>query len=141
MSSVRKDYETAGIVITWDAQYCIHSGNCLRGLPQVFDVNARPWITPDEASAEEIARTVERCPSGALTYRRTDGAPQERPPDETLVFPLTNGPLFINGDITIRDAEGNVQRAGTRMTLCRCGASENKPFCDTSHRRISFTSK
>jgi uncharacterized Fe-S cluster protein YjdI len=138
MADVRKDYERDGIVVTWDSQYCIHSANCVRGLPQVFDTNRRPWITPDAAAADEIASVIERCPSGALSYRRTDGALQEQAPDEPFVYPIPNGPLYVNAALTIRDEDGNVQREATRMTLCRCGASENKPFCDSSHLRIGF---
>jgi len=52
-----------------------------------------------------------------------------------------NGPLVVSGPITIVDVEGNEYELppGTAYALCRCGASENKPFCDKSHQRIGFT--
>jgi uncharacterized Fe-S cluster protein YjdI len=66
--SERKAYAGAGIVVTFDAEVCQHSGNCVRGLPQVFDVRRRPWIAPDAAPAADVAAAVARCPSGALRY-------------------------------------------------------------------------
>ena len=66
--SERKAYEGAEIVVTFDASICQHSGNCVRGLPGVFNVRNRPWIAPDGAPAGEVAAQVERCPSGALQY-------------------------------------------------------------------------
>jgi CDGSH-type Zn-finger protein len=55
------------------------------------------------------------------------------------VEPRPNGPLFMRGRLKVVDADGQLIREGTRLALCRCGASENKPFCDGSHRRIDFT--
>ena len=66
--SDRKSYEGAEITVTFDAAVCQHSGNCVRGLPEVFDVRRRPWISPDDAPAARVAEAVERCPSGALRY-------------------------------------------------------------------------
>lgn len=65
-----KAYEGAEITVTFDAGVCEHSGNCVKGLPAVFDLKARPWIAPDAAPADEVAAAVERCPSGALQYTR-----------------------------------------------------------------------
>ena len=107
-------------------------------MPAVFDVQARPWISVDSATVDEIAATVERCPTGALTYHRTDGQPDEQSPSETTVVPWPNGPLMIRGNVEVRDARGELFTAGPRFTLCRCGASQNQPFCDLSHRRIDF---
>ncbi|MFZ4516768.1 MAG: (4Fe-4S)-binding protein [Microthrixaceae bacterium] len=70
-----KDYEGDGIVVHWDAERCAHSGNCVGGLPDVFDTQARPWINPADTAADRIAAAVDACPSRALTYTRTDGAP------------------------------------------------------------------
>lgn len=64
----RKAYTSNDITVTFDAAICEHSGNCVRGLPAVFDTNQRPWIQPANASAEEVADAVRRCPSGALQY-------------------------------------------------------------------------
>jgi uncharacterized Fe-S cluster protein YjdI len=135
---VTRVYETPAIAIEWRAHRCVHSAVCLQGLPEVFDVRRRPWVLPEEASADEIARLVAQCPSGALHFRRLDGGAQEQPDAEPAVITIPDGPLALRGDISIADGDGNLLRRDTRMTLCRCGASENKPFCDASHRNIGF---
>ncbi len=69
-----KTYTNGEVTIVWKAKKCIHSGNCVRGLPEVFKPKARPWIHPDAASSEALIQQVERCPSGALSwYRNADG--------------------------------------------------------------------
>ena len=59
-------YETPDITVTFAPDVCIHSGNCLRGLPLVFDVGRKHWIRPELATATEVAAQIARCPSGAL---------------------------------------------------------------------------
>ena len=113
--------------------------NCVGRLPQVFVPEARPWVVVDAADADAVAAAIESCPTGALRYRRLDGGPQEQPPAETTVEPRQNGPLFVRGAVRIVDPDGRLIREATRVALCRCGASENKPFCDGSHRRVGFT--
>ena len=135
---VKKEYANDSIVVTWEPTYCIHAAKCLQGLPRVFDPMARPWIDVDAASADEIADVVERCPTGALHYRRLDGGEQEREPAETTVEPRPNGPLYVRGTIRIQDPAGHLIREDTRVALCRCGKSSNKPFCDGTHRLIGF---
>ena len=81
------------------------------------------------------------CPTGALHFRRLDGGEQEAPQAKTTVEPRPNGPLFVRGWVRIVDDEGRLIREDTRLALCRCGASANKPFCDGSHRRIGFTTR
>jgi CDGSH-type Zn-finger protein len=106
---------------------------------QVFVPEARPWVVVDAADADAVATAIESCPTGALHYRRLDGGLQEQPPAETTVEPRPNGPLFVRGAVRIVDPDGDLIREDTRVALCRCGASENKPFCDGSHRRVGFT--
>ena len=62
-------YETDEIIVSFDPNICIHSGVCIRGLPDVFDVKRKHWIRPELATAEEVAEQIKRCPSGALQYR------------------------------------------------------------------------
>jgi uncharacterized Fe-S cluster protein YjdI len=137
---VLKQYESSDIVVNWEPKLCIHVSNCVRALPHVFDANARPWVNVDAASADELAAAIESCPTGALSYVRTDGAPQETPESPTKVEPRPNGPLFVRGDIEVIDSAGNVVRRATRVALCRCGQSSNKPYCDLSHRAAGFRS-
>ena len=135
----RRVYANDTIEVHWEPRLCIHVKNCVRGLPGVFDPAARPWVEVDAADAGAIAATVLTCPPGALHYRRLDGGPQEEASGEAAtVAPRPNGPLFVRGPIRIDDAEGRLLREDTRVALCRCGASRNKPFCDGSHRRVGF---
>ena len=75
------EYAAPGIVVTWEPLRCQHSTNCVRGLPQVFDADSRPWIDPTGASVDDIVATVDRCPSYALGYRADDGRTRVAPTD------------------------------------------------------------
>ncbi|WP_017581296.1 (4Fe-4S)-binding protein [Nocardiopsis valliformis] len=68
--SGKKTYEGQSIAVTFEAGRCQHAAECVRGLPEVFDIERRPWIQPDNAAADRTAEVVRRCPSGALEYRR-----------------------------------------------------------------------
>jgi uncharacterized Fe-S cluster protein YjdI len=131
-------YSTEQIAVEWEPRLCIHSARCIAGNPQVFDPGRRPWVMPETAPAGEVAEIIARCPSGALHFRRLDGGAEEPVPDETVVMPLPNGPLLVRGNVVVEDSDGNVFRRNTRMALCRCGQSANRPFCDNTHRRIGF---
>ncbi len=61
-------YSNGKVTIVWKPELCIHSGNCARGLPEVFKPGQRPWITPEDSTTEKIIVQVKKCPSGALTY-------------------------------------------------------------------------
>lgn len=135
---VLRSYEGEGIVVHWEPKLCIHTANCLRALPPVFNVDRRPWVNVTAANAGAIAAAVESCPTGALSYMRTDGEPAEDAPVPARVQPRTNGPLFVRGSIVIIDSQGNAVREATRLALCRCGQSANKPYCDLSHRAAGF---
>jgi uncharacterized Fe-S cluster protein YjdI/CDGSH-type Zn-finger protein len=134
----KRDYRADEVIVHWDSSRCIHTGICLRSLSEVFDVRETPWVNVEAATTDEIVATIEKCPSGALSYTRTNG-PGETPPETTMVVPRPNGPLFVRGRVEVRDAEGALIAAGHRMTLCRCGHSQNQPFCDLSHRDVGFT--
>ncbi len=123
------------IVITFEAKRCIHARFCVLGEPAVFKANVvGPWIAPDDATTTESLVAVARnCPSGAIRYRRKDAGAEETPPPVNLIQLRENGPLALRGDLRV---DGEV--AGVRATLCRCGASSNKPFCDGSHKAIGF---
>ena len=61
-------YSNGEVTIIWQPDLCIHSGNCARGLPEVFKPREKPWINPESATSEEIIAQVKKCPSGALSY-------------------------------------------------------------------------
>lgn len=122
------------IDVGFDGKRCIHSRNCVLTHPEVFVPNAPgEWIYPQAGSAEAIALVAANCPSGAITYRRHDGGPQEAPPVVNLARLRENGPIAINAEIEVA---GEVM---LRATLCRRGQSQNKPFCDGSHDKSGFS--
>lgn len=131
-------YSTEAIAVEWEHRFCIHAARCIRSLPAVFDPKRRPWIVLDGAMADEVAAAIERCPTGALHYRRLDGGPEEVPADPVTVHAVADGPLFMRGAVTLQTEDGRTVRSDSRMALCRCGASANKPFCDNSHRTTGF---
>ena len=133
-----RTYESARIRVLWDATRCIHVANCLRALPSVFDVGARPWVNLEGAPAEEVAAAVRTCPTGALRYEGLGGLPDEVPEEPVSVEIRPNGPLYVRGRVRITRAGAELVTEEARVALCRCGASQNKPFCDNSHRLISF---
>jgi len=132
---VTREYGTDRITVEWRAERCIHSANCIRALPRVFDPRRRPWVDVDAADADAIERAVLRCPTGALAFVRHDGAPQEAPDVTTTLTPIRNGPLYVRGDVEVRGLDGQPIRAGTRVALCRCGLARQIPFCDNTCRK------
>jgi CDGSH-type Zn-finger protein/uncharacterized Fe-S cluster protein YjdI len=122
------------ITVISNGKPCIHSRYCVTGAPKVFLANVQgPWIHPDDMEVGALAAVVHACPSGSLQFRRRDGGAQEEAPPVNLVRTLEGGPYAFRGDLRI---DGKPH--GYRLTLCRCGASKNKPFCDGSHHEIGF---
>jgi len=116
--------------VTWDAKRCIHAAECVKNLPEVFDVDRKPWIQPDNADAKTLMEIIQRCPTGALHLEPNKES--EALPHEVDVVP--DGPLYLSGDCTLKSAEGEVLLTDDRIALCRCGLSANKPLCDGSHK-------
>ena len=135
---VERVYRNDRIAVAWEPKLCIHAGSCFRGLPEVFQPQTRPWIQLEAAPADQIAEVVMTCPTGALHFERLDDGPQEPRPKETTIDVRPNGPLYVRGWMRIVGPGGHLIREDTRIALCRCGHSENKPFCDGSHRRVGF---
>jgi len=124
--------------IYFQASRCIHSRHCVLEEPEVFAANRKgEWIFPDKASPERVARVAKNCVSGAIRYERHDGGENETAPPVNLIRMRENGPLSLRADIKIVAADGAV-RNELRATLCRCGQSKNKPFCDQSHIAAGF---
>jgi CDGSH-type Zn-finger protein/uncharacterized Fe-S cluster protein YjdI len=135
MSDEIEEVRGREVVIRFEGRKCIHSRNCVLGRPDVFVPNvAGEWIHPDRATPEEVAALAANCPSGAITFERLDGAAGERAPIVNLVQIRENGPLALHAPLGIAG-----QDRGYRATLCRCGASRHKPYCDGSHAAAGFT--
>ncbi len=133
-----REYEGEGIVVRYDVRRCIHAEECVHGLPDVFDPERRPWIDAGAAPADRIAAVVCQCPTGALSFERTDGGPAEPVMPHNQIRVEANGPLYVSGDVELTLPDGDVQRE-TRIALCRCGDSKIKPYCDNTHLETGFT--
>jgi CDGSH-type Zn-finger protein/uncharacterized Fe-S cluster protein YjdI len=127
--------EGRDLTLLFDAGKCIHSRFCVTWAPKVFLANVQgPWIHPDAMEVERLVEIAHVCPSGAIRYRRKDGKSDEAAPLVNLVTIRENGPYAVRADMQL-----NGERGTFRATLCRCGASKNKPFCDGSHNEVNFT--
>lgn len=132
-------YSGESVEVTYDVKRCIHAAECTRGLPSVFDTGKRPWVEPDNADPDQLTEVIMRCPTGALHFELTDDGGSEPVPDDNSVTVVPDGPHYLRGDIEIVSPDGTVLLEDTRVALCRCGASSNKPLCDNSHREIGFS--
>ncbi|HEY4243527.1 MAG TPA: CDGSH iron-sulfur domain-containing protein [Kofleriaceae bacterium] len=129
----KEDVRGALAVIHFDSKRCIHSRHCVLDRPDVFVPNvAGEWIHPDAARPDEVLELAHNCPSGAITCERLDGGPEEHAPIVNTVRIRENGPLAFHGELVIAG------EAQFRATLCRCGQSQNKPYCDGAHNAAHF---
>ena len=133
-------YEGGGVTVTFDKARCIHSAHCVRNLPAVFNTAARPWVQPDKADPATVLAIVAGCPTGALHATRDDGSTADAlvSSDITSIHVMPNGPVFVRGNVTLVTGDDLALGSDTRMALCRCGHSANKPFCDNSHRTTGW---
>jgi uncharacterized Fe-S cluster protein YjdI len=138
---ITKKYTNGDVTVVWKPNLCIHSKICWTELREVFDPFVKPWIKPEGAETERIIAQVKKCPSGALSYyvnRDIEEGEQVEVAAETIVEPSKDGPLMVYGNVTIKDSKGTLTKKANVTAFCRCGASNNKPFCDGSHRKIEF---
>lgn len=131
-------YESEEIKVTWDKFKCIHAKECVHGLPSVFNINEKVWIQPGKSNADKVAEVVMRCPTGALQFSRNKGKSDELIPEENVLTVVEDGPIYIIGDIKLKNRDGEIIAEETRVAMCRCGLSKNKPFCDNSHVKGDF---
>ena len=133
----REVYTGKRIAIFDNRSICAHAGACTDGLSSVFRMDAEPWIDPGGAAIEDIIATIRKCPSGALSYA-LDGvapAPDRREPSVTVT---KDGPYAVRGAVALVATRFGEGASTEHYTLCRCGASKNKPFCDGSHWHVGF---
>lgn len=139
-----KKYSNGEVTVVWKPGSCIHSTVCWKaatGLPSVFNPKLRPWITPEGADSKSIVAQVEKCPSGALSYfynHDEENSADEEITQDTRIEILPNGPLLVYGNITVKDRSGNETKKSKVTAFCRCGQSQNKPYCDGSHIPSKF---
>jgi uncharacterized Fe-S cluster protein YjdI len=143
-----KEYANNEVSVFWKADLCIHSANCLISLPEVFDNAKKPWINIENATAKEIIKTINTCPSRALLYlknskittakaKKSKGTPRKF----ARIQILKDGPILVTGNFIIRDENKKKVKVETETAaLCRCGASKKKPLCDGRHLLEKFKS-
>lgn len=131
-------YEGKNITVYYEDSLCMSASECNRAEGGLFMGGRNPWCTPDCMSADAVAEIVRRCPSGALTYKRKDGGPDESPEPRNTAVVSNNGPLYLRGDLKIGGAGPGMAGTKCRAALCRCGRSAVKPFCDDGHEEPLF---
>ena len=140
MAAGPKRFPGKDVDVTWDGRLCIHVAECGRSEGELFVGGRDPWCNPDlAASGDAVAEVCRRCPSGSLSYVRKDGGAAESTPPRNQVTVVSRGPLFVRGALSIDGAPDDAPGLSFRAALCRCGASNNKPFCDNSHVDAGFS--
>ena len=150
MDKVTKKYSNGEITIIWKPELCVHATTCFRELPDVFKPYHRPWIDPNAATTQQIIDVVSKCPTQALAYEWNKKSTNENIQNKseenltkaekhpaTEITLLDSGPILIKGNFVLRDQNGISISAANIVSLCRCGRSNRKPFCDGSHNNIS----
>jgi len=135
---IRREYSNDELTVVWKPKLCIHSGECVKRLPQVYDPKVKPWIKPENASAEELKSQINACPSGALSYYSMEEDNIESASLETKIEVMPNGPLLVYGTLNITNKDGSQEVKNKTTAFCRCGSSSNKPYCDGSHMKAEF---
>lgn len=138
---ITKEYTNGALTIVWKPKKCIHSEVCITTLPDVYKPKEKPWIRPENTSITTLKSQIDACPSGALSYYLKNETMKEKKANEisaTQIIVAQNGPLKIKGNLEIQLASGEVVTKEGTTGFCRCGASEIKPFCDGSHKKIEF---
>ena len=132
------EYTNGEVTVVWKPEICIHSAKCVGNLPEVFKPKDKPWIQMEHSNTKAIVDTVKKCPSGALSYYRNaigkDVPDSEAPTQSVKVEVLKDGPLMVHGPLSVVHEDGREEVKSRATAFCRCGKSENRPFCDGSHR-------
>jgi len=133
----RNAYAGKRITIFDNRAICAHAAFCTDELKSVFRHHDTPWIDPDGAEVDRVIATIRKCPSGALSYA-IDGVKAEPPRRAPMVTVTDHGPYAVTGGIELVGVKLGAGASPEHYTLCRCGASKNKPFCDGSHWDVGF---
>jgi uncharacterized Fe-S cluster protein YjdI len=140
MAILKKKYTKDNLTVIWQPDLCIHSKECFKGLPEVFNPANKPWVNLDAESIDRIKKQVDKCPSGALSYEMNlEATKSEETMEKTQQIDVSeNGPILISGPANIK-YKGNLEiKESKTIALCRCGMSSNKPYCDGAHKREGF---
>ena len=142
MKDITKKYTNGEVTVVWKPNTCVHSTICWKGatgLGNVFNPAEVPWIKMEGSTTERIVEQIKKCPSGALTFYYNNQAEIiEDIKAESIVEPVENGPLLVYGNITVKDKSGKEEHKNKVTAFCRCGQSNNKPYCDGTHTKVGF---
>ena len=133
----RDHYAGKKITIHDNRSICSHAGICTDDLASVFRLRTEPRIDPDGAEVEAIIETIRACPSGALSYSIDDVEHKDQERGAVITI-SKDGPYCVTGNIALKNVPRAEETSEEHYTLCRCGASKNKPFCDGSHWDAEF---
>lgn len=140
-----REYKNKDITVYWKPKKCIHATTCYKELIDVFNPRKRPWVNMQGASTEEIIRVVKMCPTQALSFIFNNPELKDKESQQAIseneIRIMEDGPIIIKGNFTIYDTEGTALRKMKMASLCRCGASNNLPYCNGTHRKTGFTGK
>jgi CDGSH-type Zn-finger protein len=131
----RRAFPGHEVTLTDDGSICSRAGFCRDRRTDVWHrmlESARPEMR------ERIEGIVARCPSGRLELERDEDGAHVEPELPASIVVERDGPYWVRGGVAVASADGETWEIRNRVTLCRCGASENKPFCDGSHKDIGF---
>lgn len=145
MDKTDRKYTNGEITVFWQPKKCIHATTCYRELIEVFNPRKRPWVNMNGAPTTEIIRVVKLCPTQALAYTyNAEIAPvinTETAPATPEARVMEDGPLVLKGNFAVYDTDGKELQQFKITSLCRCGASNNLPYCDGTHRKTGYTGK
>jgi CDGSH-type Zn-finger protein len=128
-------YAGTGIVMEDDRGLCEHAGFCGNRVSNVWKMLRE---TDESITRAQVMAMIERCPSGALTYRLAAGEAPVEPLLPAAIGVVKDGPLWLTGGVRVERADGEPLERRNRVTLCRCGQSARKPLCDGSHKGAGF---
>jgi uncharacterized Fe-S cluster protein YjdI len=157
MEKSNRDYSNDDITVYWRPDKCIHATYCYRDLVEVFNPRKRPWVNMKGASTEKIIEIINKCPTEALMYKwndekknqssvnlknekikNTTGGSKTESAKPVKIQVMKDGPLVVQGSFRVIDGKGNQLSSMVMTSFCRCGATNNVPYCDGSHRKIDF---
>jgi uncharacterized Fe-S cluster protein YjdI len=135
----KKEYTLQDLTVVWKPEICIHYANCVKALPGVFKPKEQPWIQMDNTTVEAVMSAVDKCPSGALSYYRSNKEAAVAKVDENQesvkVNLIDQGPVIVLSTVEITHPDGSVELKERRASFCRCGKSEKYPYCDGTHKK------
>jgi uncharacterized Fe-S cluster protein YjdI len=149
MESKDRKYTNGEITVFWKPEKCIHATTCYTELIEVFNPRKRPWVNMNGASTQRIIEVVNKCPTDALTFSYNKDLAEGKGAASKLDQPvisekpveiqiMKDGPIVVTGKIKLTDNLGNVLKTYSITSFCRCGHSNNQPFCDGMHRKMGF---